>query len=105
MLILLLVLQIQSFAGDGRRHGVESPSPVLSLDDNIPPETKLVFVRRPNAGFDVGDVIMKIITGLKDKTIESGDNKADLQKRYPTSLSGVANCYAAIIFNDSYLTP
>ncbi|KAI6750628.1 hypothetical protein HG530_014524 [Fusarium avenaceum] len=104
-MLILLVLQIQNFAGDGCRHGVGKPSPVLSLDDNTPPGTKLVFVQGPKAGFDVGDVTMKITTDLKDKTVEIGDNGADLRKRCPTSLRGIANCYAAIIFDDSYLTP
>lgn len=104
ILILLLVLQIQNFTGDGSRYGVGKPSPVPSLNDNIPPGTKLVFVQSPNAGLDVSDVIKKITIGLKDKTVEIGDNEADLRKRCPTSLSGVTNCYAAIIFNDSPLT-
>ncbi|KAM0540754.1 hypothetical protein ACHAPJ_013519 [Fusarium lateritium] len=64
-----------------------------------------MFVQGSNAGLDVDNVIKNITAGLKDKTVETADNEADLRKRCPTSLSGVTNCYAAVIFNDSPLTP
>ncbi|KAF5557253.1 ABC transporter [Fusarium napiforme] len=103
VLILVLVLQIQNFTGDGSRYGVGEPSPIPSLAETLPPGTKLVFVQGPNAGSDVGGVITKIKDGLKG-SVEVADSEADLRKRCPTSLSGVTNCYAAIIFNDSPLS-
>ncbi|KAF5724544.1 ABC transporter A family member 4 [Fusarium mundagurra] len=56
-----------------------------------------------NAGSDVGAVITKVKDGLKG-SVEVADSEADLRKRCPTSLSGVRNCYAAVIFNDSPLS-
>ncbi|CCT65409.1 related to ABC transporter [Fusarium fujikuroi IMI 58289] len=103
VLILVLVLQIQNFTGDGSRYGVGEPSPIPSLAETLPSETKLVFVQGSNAGSDVGGVITKIKDGLKG-TVEVADSEADLRKRCPTSLSGVTNCYAAVIFNDSPLS-
>ncbi|KAI7762811.1 hypothetical protein LZL87_008252 [Fusarium oxysporum] len=103
VLILVLVLQIQNFTGDGNRYGVGEPSPIPSLAETLPPGTKLVFVQGSNAGSDVGGVITKIKDGLKG-TVEVADSEADLRKRCPTSLSGATNCYAAIIFNDSPLS-
>ncbi|KAF5557208.1 ABC transporter [Fusarium phyllophilum] len=103
VLILVLVLQIQNFTGDGSRYGVGEPSPIPSLAATLPPGTKLVFVQGSNAGSDVGGVITKIKDGLKG-TVEVADSEADLRKRCPTSLSGVTNCYAAVIFNDSPLS-
>lgn len=103
VLILVLVLQIQNFTGDGSRYGVGEPSPIPSLAETVPSGTKLVFVQGSNAGSDVGGVITKIKDGLKG-TVEVADSEADLRKRCPTSLSGVTNCYAAVIFNDSPLS-
>ncbi|RKK22901.1 hypothetical protein BFJ66_g9907 [Fusarium oxysporum f. sp. cepae] len=103
VLILVLVLQIQNFTGDGSRYGVGEPSPIPSLAETLPPGEKLVFVQGSNAGSDVAGVIDKIRSGLKG-SVEVADTEADLRKRCPTSLSGVTNCYAAIIFNDSPLS-
>ncbi|KAF4340835.1 hypothetical protein FBEOM_5287 [Fusarium beomiforme] len=104
VLILVLVLQIQTFTGDGSRYGVGEPTSIPSLADSLPDATKLVFVKGSNAGSDVGEVISKVKDGLKGDVIEVADTEADLRKRCPTSLSGVTNCYAAIIFNDSPLS-
>ncbi|KAG9506280.1 hypothetical protein J7337_003262 [Fusarium musae] len=103
VLILVLVLQIQNFTGDGSRYGVGEPSPIPNLAETLPPGTKLVFVQGSNAGSDVGGVITKIKDGLKG-SVEVADSETDLRKRCPTSLSGVTNCYAAVIFNDSPLS-
>ncbi|KAF5986353.1 ABC transporter [Fusarium coicis] len=103
ILSLILVLQIQNFTGDGSRYGVGEPSPIPSLAETLPPGTKLVFVQGSNAGPDVGGVVSNTKDGLKG-SVEVADSETDLRKRCPTSLSGVTNCYAAVIFNDSPLS-
>ncbi|KAF5010714.1 hypothetical protein FDECE_3125 [Fusarium decemcellulare] len=105
ILILVLVLEVQNFIADRSRYGVGSPSPIQNLSDSLPNDAKLLFVQPPKLGSDVAATVKKITDPLKGKArIESVEDEAELLQRCPTSLNGVTDCYAAIIFNDSPLS-
>ncbi|KAF4460712.1 ATP-binding cassette sub-family A member 9 [Fusarium albosuccineum] len=105
ILILVLVLEVQNFIADRSRYGVGSPSPTQNLSDSLPHDAKLLFVQPPKLGSDVAATVKKITDPLKGKArIESVEDEAELLQRCPTSLNGVTDCYAAIIFNDSPLS-
>ncbi|KAJ3549507.1 hypothetical protein NM208_g464 [Fusarium decemcellulare] len=105
ILILVLVLEVQNFIADRSRYGVGSPSPIQNLSDSLPNDAKLLFVQPPKLGSDIAATVKKITDPLKGKArIEFVEDEAELLQRCPTSLNGVTDCYAAIIFNDSPLT-
>ncbi|KAH7195084.1 P-loop containing nucleoside triphosphate hydrolase protein [Fusarium oxysporum] len=106
ILILVLVLQIRTFTENHSQYGVGKPLPIQTLSDSLPDGAKLMFVRSSNSGPDVSTVIKKVTGPLGNKArVETVENETELLKKCPTSLTGATDCYAAIIFNDSPLSP
>jgi ATP-binding cassette subfamily A (ABC1) protein 3 len=106
VLILVTVLETQNFAVSRSKSGVGNPSPTQKLSDSLPDGARLLFVQPPQLGSDVSAVVQKITASVGSKArVEAVENEVKLTERCPTSLRGATDCYAAVIFNDSPLSP
>ncbi|KAK7423501.1 hypothetical protein QQX98_000958 [Neonectria punicea] len=106
IVILVLVLEIQNFSANSSKLGVGSPSPIQALSDSLPNGARVLFVQPSSLGSDVSSVVKQLTDSLGSKArAEFIEDEAQLTKHCVTNLNGKADCHAAVIFNDSPLSP
>lgn len=101
ILIIALTLNIRNFGPTSQRYGVGEPRPVRSIKNSIKDSQRLVFVKPPNLGPDVSNVIQTIASPLLPEQVLVVDDQEAAARNCPLTWRGVSDCYAIIVFKDS----
>lgn len=103
---LVLLLNIQHFLGFDSTYGIGSPQPVNSLLASTPDSKTFAIVQPPGLGPDVDQVVSTLTAPLRQtKQLAFLNNVNDLLTTCRQDLRGTTDCFAAVVFNDSPLTP
>jgi ATP-binding cassette subfamily A (ABC1) protein 3 len=104
---MVLLSNIKNFLIAKNGFSIGSPQPVQSLSNNILKNQKLVFVQPAGLGPDVADVIRTLAGPLREagKQLVLLTDANDFLTTCQESLQGPSDCFAAVVFNDSPLTP
>ncbi|KAM7205792.1 putative ABC transporter [Naviculisporaceae sp. PSN 640] len=101
ILIIALTLNINNFAPTSQRYGVGEVRPVRSIKNSIADSQRLVFVKPPNLGPDVSNVIQTIASTLLPEQVVTVDDQEAAARTCPLTWRGVSDCYAVVVFKDS----
>ena len=108
ILILTLCLNIRNFTKRGPGYGIGPSKPIGSLRDSLVASGKdFIIVSNDTLGPDVATVIDRIVGPLDGipNSIRRLHNDDELIQSCTANLRGISNCYGALIFEDSPLTP
>ena len=105
IVFMVLLSNIKNFLIAKNGFGISTPIPVQSLANSLPIDQKFVIVQSPNLGYDVSTAVAKVVEPLRSnkKLVFLSDEK-ELITTCVQSLTGVSDCFAAIVFNDSPAT-
>ena len=102
---MVLLSNIKNFLIAKNGFGMSTPVPVQSLANALSNDRKFVIVQSPHLGFDVSTVVAKVTEPLRsNQRLVFLSDEHDLITTCVESLSGVSECFAALVFNDSPAT-
>lgn len=101
--ILWFLLALPSLLSSSVRNGVSSPASVKSLAETV--QKRLIIVQPDNLGSDVSRVINAFTESIPNDKVVFTNTESDLESLCETSLTGESECYGAVVFVDSPLTP
>jgi len=108
LLVLCLVFNAQNFGKRPPGYGIGTSAPVRSFRGSLEASGKdFIIVSNDTLGPDVETAIGNLLRPLEGipNTIHRLRNDDELAKRCTANLRGISNCYGALIFDDSPLTP
>jgi len=108
ILILSLGFNLSNFGKGPPGYGIGAPAPVRSLRSCLEASGKdFIIVSNDTLGPDVAPVIDRITRPLDgiSNTIHRLHNNSELVEHCTANLRGISNCFGALIFDDSPLTP